>query len=168
MKCSVSRFLGIALTGCLAAAGLSLLSASDVSAASYPSEVLLGTFWESDNNTTDTVYWSTDGVNFYELSEAYTDATPNDPSTSWIAGTPYNVSTLHDPSIIYKAGYFYMLSGFSQNNRIIPIIGQFQGSGTLELSELRKQHERGGYDCTCRFGKIRFHLGYGCTGFHGR
>ena len=123
MKCSVSRFLGIALTGCLAAAGLSLLSASDVSAASYPSEVLLGTFWESDNNTTDTVYWSTDGVNFYELSEAYTDATPNDPSTSWIAGTPYNVSTLHDPSIIYKAGYFYMLSGFSQNNRIIPMIG---------------------------------------------
>ena len=66
MKRSVSRFLGMALTGCLAAAGLSLLSASDVSAASYPSEVLLGTFWESDNNTTDTVYWSTDGVNFYE------------------------------------------------------------------------------------------------------
>lgn len=123
MKRSVSRFLGMALTGCLAAAGLSLLSASDVSAASYPSEVLLGTFWESDNNTTDTVYWSTDGVNFYELSEAYTDATPNDPSTSWIAGTPYNVSTLHDPSIIYKDGYFYMLSGFSQNNRIIPMIG---------------------------------------------
>ena len=94
MKCSVSRFLGIALTGCLAAAGLSLLSASDVSAASYPSEVLLGTFWESDNNTTDTVYWSTDGVNFYELSEAYTDATPNDPSTSWIAGTPYNLHSM--------------------------------------------------------------------------
>ena len=38
MKRSVSRFLGMALTGCLAAAGVSLLSASDVSAASYPSE----------------------------------------------------------------------------------------------------------------------------------
>ena len=139
MKRSVSRFLGMALTGCLAAAGLSLLSASDVSAASYPSEVLLGTFWESDNNTTDTVYWSTDGVNFYELSEAYTDATPNDPSTSWIVGTR-NVSTLHDPSIIYKDGYFYMLSGFSQNNRIIPMIGSskdlvhwsYPGSGSSE------------------------------------
>lgn len=101
--------------------------AADVKADDYPSEILLGAFWESDEDNTDTLYWSTDGVNFYELAEAYTDATPDSADSSLIANTPYPVSTLHDPSIIYKDGYFWMLSGFATTNslgrRYVPMIG---------------------------------------------
>ena len=127
MKRSKRSLLGLFLGGTIAASGFALTSPSVVHAQQYPSELLLGSFWESDSNTTDTLYWSTDGINFYELAEAYVDATPNDPNTSWIPNTPYNVSTLHDPSIIYKDGYFWMLSGFSTNNdlgrRYVPMMG---------------------------------------------
>ena len=127
MKRSKCSLLGLFLGGIIAASGLALTSPSVVQAQQYPSELLLGSFWESDSNTTDTLYWSTDGINFYELAEAYVDATPNDPNSSWIPSTPYNVSTLHDPSIIYKDGYFWMLSGFSTNNehgrRYVPMMG---------------------------------------------
>lgn len=127
MKRSKRSLLGLFLGGTIAASGFALTSPSVVHAQQYPSELLLGSFWESDSNTTDTLYWSTDGINFYELAEAYVDATPNDPNTSWIPNTPYPVSTLHDPSIIYKDGYFWMLSGFSTNNdlgrRYVPMMG---------------------------------------------
>lgn len=92
-----------------------------------PKEILLGAFWESDENNTDTLYWSLDGVNFYELSEAYTDATPDSAESGLIADTPYPVSTLHDPGLIYKDGYFWMLSGFctgeGEAERYVPMIG---------------------------------------------
>lgn len=49
-------------------------------AASDTDEILLGVFWTSDKDVTDTVYFSTDGVTFHEICEAFTDATPNDSS----------------------------------------------------------------------------------------
>ena len=128
MKRSKRSLLGLFLGGIIAASGFALTSPSVVQAQQYPSELLLGSFWESDSNTTDTLYWSTDGINFYELAEAYVDATPNTPNVDWIPGQQDRVSTLHDPSIIYKDGYFWMLSGFSQTNsagqrRYIPMMG---------------------------------------------
>ena len=127
MKRSKRSLLGLFLGGIIAASGFALTSPSVVQAQQYPSELLLGSFWESDSDTTDTLYWFTDGINFYELAEAYKDATPNDPNSSWIPNTT-NVATLHDPSIIYKDNYFWMLSGFSQTNnagqrRYIPMMG---------------------------------------------
>ncbi len=127
MKRSKRNLLGLFLGGIIAASGLALTSPSVVHAQQYPSELLLGSFWGSDSNTTDTLYWSTDGINFYELAEAYKDATPDIPNVDWIQGND-KVSTLHDPSIIYKDGYFWMLSGFSQTNsagqrRYIPMMG---------------------------------------------
>lgn len=127
MKRSKRSLLGLFLGGIIAASGFALTSPSVVQAQQYPSELLLGSFWESDSNTTDTLYWSTDGINFYELAEAYVDATPDTPNVDWIQGND-KVSTLHDPSIIYKDGYFWMLSGFSQTNsagqrRYIPMMG---------------------------------------------
>ena len=96
-------------------------------ASGYPNEILLGAFWESDEDNTDTLYWSTDGINFYELAEAYVDSTPNSAESAWLPNTPYNVSTLHDPSLIYKDGYFWMLSGYASSTasgmRYIPMIG---------------------------------------------
>ena len=144
MKRSKRSLLGLFLGGIIAASGFALTSPSVVQAQQYPSELLLGSFWESDSNTTDTLYWSTDGINFYELAEAYVDATPDTPNVDWIQGNN-KVSTLHDPSIIYKDDYFWMLSGFSQTNsagqrRYIPMMGyskdlvhwSYPGSGSQE------------------------------------
>ncbi len=120
-----NKWIRLGLSLCLAAAGLGFIPEQTVLADSYPNEVLLGAFWESDKNNTDTLYWSTDGINFYQLAEAYTDATPDSEDSAFIEGTPYPVSTLHDPSIIYKDGYFWMLSGFTDTNakRFVPMIG---------------------------------------------
>lgn len=94
-------------------------------------EIMLGVFFTSEEDTTDTLYWSKDGVNFYQLAEAYTDATPDDNKSSIIKYTAQDKAeyeakypnpefrapfarkdvTLHDPGIIYKDGYFWMISG---------------------------------------------------------
>ncbi len=99
---------------------------STVLAADYP-EIMLGVFFNSQEDQTDTLYVSTDGYNFFKIGVAYQDATPWDASTAWIPNTPYNVSTLHDPAIIYKDGYFWMLSGYTQwqngSKRITPMLG---------------------------------------------
>jgi len=118
----------------------------------YPDEILLGTFWESDENVTNTIYWSMDGVNFYELVKAYEDSTPNDPAYSNLLikreedkEAYKNLVTLHDSSILYtelyqyadkdntildestKHGTYLMLSrhdeGKGDNQRFIPMIG---------------------------------------------
>ncbi len=138
------------------------------------SEILLASFWTSDEDTSDTLYFSTDGLNFYEICEAYTDATPNDANSNSITMARHNYKyavgdalkqlpeynpsvvsgldvtpqvlaldengnyvydstattndeTLHDPSIIYKDGYFWMISGFPTgtgvNRRVVTMLG---------------------------------------------
>ncbi len=176
----------------MAVGGLSL-SPMHVSAADTD-EIMLGVFWTSDEDTTDTIYFSTNGVDFHEICEAYTDATPNDANSSVITkvrhnykyaiaealGNPpggtngYDVDpqvlqidsdgnyvtdsvaettdvTLHDPSIIYRDGYFWMISGFAtgtgENRRVVPMLGyskdlinwSFPSSGSktnIKLSEV--------------------------------
>ena len=136
MKKIMKRVAAGIMTGCLAVTGFAMSPEKRVQAdaateetGKYPDQILLGSFWESDENTTDTVYWSTDAVNFYELAEAYTDATPDSADSSLInVPVSYDVSTLHDPSIIYKDGYFWMISGFTTTDsalgrRFVPMIG---------------------------------------------
>ena len=89
-------------------------------------EIMLGVFFTSEEDVTDTLYWSTNGVDFYELCEAYTDSTPNNASEAFSTQALKfggKISTLHDPSIIYKNGYFYMISGYIENNKFRPCIG---------------------------------------------
>lgn len=126
--------LGWKLTagGCAALVLGCMIPGTEVQAAGgYPDEVMLGVFWENDENTTDTLYWSLDGLNFYELAEAYTDATPYGPD-SWIdAPVDYDVGTLHDPGILYRDGTFWMISGFSMTDeklgrRYVPMLGYSQ------------------------------------------
>jgi len=95
-----------------------------------PGEIMLGAFFKSDEDTTDTLYWSLDGVNFYELAKAYEDATPNDPNDNRIEvpdDINYAVETLHDPSIAYRDGYFWMMAGFATDiqgeRRFVPMFG---------------------------------------------
>ncbi len=122
------KLAAAALTVIIAAGGAFGLSGTEVHAASSD-EIMLGVFWTSDEDTTDTLYYSTDGENFYELCEAYTDGTPDDSGNSQILNDKEgrNDSTLHDPSIIYRDGYFWMLSGFTSgtgsDERFIPMMG---------------------------------------------
>ena len=78
----------------------------------YP-DVLLSVFFTSAEDVTDTIYMSVDGYNFYELSVPFKDDTPNDKSGEHAAGMPDGVGTFHDPSIMYKDGYFWMISGYA-------------------------------------------------------
>ena len=88
----------------------------------YP-DILLASFFNSAADKSDTLYTSVDGKNFQKIGVAYQDSTPNDPNSQWVTTTPYNVSTLSDPSIIYRDGWFYMLSGFTQQGYFTPMIG---------------------------------------------
>ncbi len=125
-KCTSAVLLSMAM----AVSGVSVTenNMNTVSAAASD-EIMLGVFWTSDEDCTDTLYWSTNGVDFYELAQAYVDSAPNDSNSAIIAGIPEgrNDNTLHDPSILYRDGYFWMLSGYTQGEgdaqRFIPMLG---------------------------------------------
>ena len=111
----------------LAVAALTVAApAAPALAEEYP-DILLAAFFNSEEDQTDTLYTSVDGQNFQSIGVAYQDATPNDGAQAWIPNTPYNVACLHDPSIIYHNGWFYMLSGFTNHvdcpGQFIPMIG---------------------------------------------
>lgn len=130
------RAVGLTAASVLLAGSVVFPTATVKADNSDSADIMVGTFFTSEEDTTDTLYWSTDGVNFYYLSEAYTDATPNDNTTGKIKYTaqdeaeynakypnpngraPFdrNDQTLHDPSIIYRDGYFWMLSGNTTND----------------------------------------------------
>ncbi|MBM6868705.1 hypothetical protein [Collinsella tanakaei] len=124
-----SGMLGRASRACMAFAVAACMVAGPAAPAfaeEYP-DILLASFFNSETDQSDTLYTSVDGQNFQSIGVAYQDATPNDSSAAWIPNTPYNVSTLHDPSIIYHDGWFYMLSGFTDHascpGKFIPMIG---------------------------------------------
>lgn len=131
MKKVTKRLLGAGLGCSMALAAMLAAPAAAVQAADQPNEIMLGVFFGSDEDTTDTLYWSLDGVNFYELAEAYEDATPDVPNDNKIdVPVSYAVETLHDPSIAYKDGIFWMLAGFATNidelggqRRFVPMFG---------------------------------------------
>lgn len=129
--CSI-MLAALLLAGCIPAT---------VSAAGQkPNEVMLGIFWSSEEDTTDTLYVSFDGVNFKSIGTAYKDSAPNDASNSLIVESPslsprpdregeegWNVNTLHDPGLIYKNGWFWSISGFNTmidgSMRFVPMMG---------------------------------------------
>lgn len=89
----------------------------------YP-DVMLGAFWNSDNDLDDTVYMSVDGVNFKKLATAY-DA---EGAKDHVSGKPDYVHALHDPGIAYANGTFWMSGGYTQNQaglgcRFTPMLG---------------------------------------------
>ena len=115
---AVGAFLG-------AAVALSLgLGATPAAAADYP-DMLVAAFWNSDEDLSDSVYMSYNGVDFQQLSTAYkTDGNYSDN----FSGKPNYVHSLHDPSIFYKDGTFWMVGGFTQDQgslgwRFTPMFG---------------------------------------------
>lgn len=103
---------------------LALLAPAPARAASYP-DVMLGAFWNSDSDLSDTLYMSYNGVDFQQISVPYpTDGNYSD----HVTGMPSYVHALHDPGLFYLDGNFWMVSGFVQNQpglgyRFTPMLG---------------------------------------------
>ena len=90
------------------------------------SEILLGSFFTSDGDHSDTLYISTDGTNFEEIGVPYQDAFPADPGSDVSTLGP-NHHTLGDPSIVYHGGAFWMISGWNRfDGKLWPMIGVSQ------------------------------------------
>lgn len=86
-------------------------------------DILMGSFFATDADHSDTVYISTDGVNFEEVATAYQDAFPGDPGNNVSTLGPIHY-TLGDPSIMYHNGAFWMLSGWNRGDgKFWPMIG---------------------------------------------
>ena len=86
----------------------------------YNDDILLGVFTNSDKDSSDVLYASTTGTSFTQISTAYVNSDPNDPS-NYIA-TPkddlyrwYDIYCHSCPSIIYYNGYYWMLSNEASN-----------------------------------------------------
>lgn len=141
-KVIARRFSSAALSAAMCAATLWAAPTVSVAAeeAQMPSEVMLGIFFTSEEDMTDTLYVSFNGVDFRKIGVAYQDSTPNDRNESWTTDSPHlnvrpthpldkdwKISTLHDPALIYKDGFFWTMSGYSTQENgesvFIPNIG---------------------------------------------
>ena len=113
MKEKIFKILSAVLAVSLVLSSLCFTKISSEAKSADTDEIMLGVFFTSDADATDTLYWSTDGWNFYEISEPFTDGYPDDPDCGIIAGNlPGRTDwTLHDPGIQYYDGYFWMISG---------------------------------------------------------
>lgn len=82
-----------------------------------PIELLLGIFFNSEEDMTDSIYVSFDGFTFRKIAETYKDRAPDDRDDYWIEGK--EGKCLHDPGLIYKDGVFWTMSGFTlTENRV--------------------------------------------------
>ena len=92
---------------------------------------LLGVFFNSRKDCTDTLYISFDGYEFLKIGEAYTDGFPQDENNDLSIHSPYYikggnslvVNTIHDPCIRYYNGAYWVVGGFVQGNQYVPLIG---------------------------------------------
>lgn len=109
------------------------ISISLTAAAQNPTELLLGIFFNSENDMTDSIYVSFDGYTFRKIGAAYEDRAPDSREDYQIIRDDTNgeVNCLHDPGLMYKDGVFWSLSGFTMNkpgsnpisNMFIPMWG---------------------------------------------
>ena len=83
-----------------------------------PRELLLGIFFNSEEDMTDSIYVSFDGFTFRKIAEAYKDRAPDDRDDYWIEGK--DGRCLHDPGLIYKDGVFWTMSGFTLTEKEVP------------------------------------------------
>ena len=98
-------------------------------------EVLMGAFFTSDGDHSDTLYLSTDGKRFDELGVAYKDASPTNPNDDTSTLGPIH-HPLGDPSIMYHDGAFWMLSGWNRHDgKFWPMIGVSKDGKTWSFPE---------------------------------
>ncbi|WP_321973662.1 hypothetical protein [Paratractidigestivibacter sp.] len=92
--------------------------ASALADESQDPEMILGLFWNSENNLSDTLYVSCNGIEYHKISVPFPCADGGDDTvlgTYDIWGNPVNyVHALHDPGLFYKDGNFWAVGGYVQ------------------------------------------------------
>lgn len=114
----------IALLGALSMAASLGVQVASAAETDYP-DMEVGVFWNSDSDRSDTVYMSYNGADFQQISTAY-KADGN--GGAHVSGKPNYVNAIHDPSITYKDGTFWILGGYVQKQqnlgwRFTPMMG---------------------------------------------
>lgn len=113
--------------------------------------IILGVFFNSREDATDSLYASFDGYDFWQIGEAYKNAFPNIEENNIATISPslldpsdpeydsnYVVNVLRDPSIFYRDGVFWMVGGYVIKDTFYPMLGystdlvnwSFPSSGT--------------------------------------
>ena len=79
-----------------------------------PSELLLGIFFNSQEDQSDTLYVSFNGTEFISIGVAFEDRNKTSSSDNVIVD-PYvdYAKCLHDPALQYHGGFFWTMSGFT-------------------------------------------------------
>lgn len=78
-------------------------------------DLMLGVFWNSDKDLSDTLYASANGLEFQRIGTPIKTAGNG---SDVAVGLPVNyVHAIHDPGLFYKDGYFWMIGGFVQDQR---------------------------------------------------
>ena len=88
--------------------------ACPVSSAWADTDILLGAFFNSDDDLSDTLYASFDGVTFNRITTPF-QCDPTSGSGQVIGIPETTIYALHDPGLFYKDGYFWMVGGYTQN-----------------------------------------------------
>lgn len=113
------RHIAPAAIACALAAGLAAQPIPAL-AATGDSDIILGAFFTSEADQTDTVYASYDGEEFHALSTPYRDLTPDSEASNAYAAGHY---THKCPGICYHDGYFWMLSNWNrEDGRFWPML----------------------------------------------
>ena len=103
----------VALLGALSMAASLGVQVASAAETDYP-DMEVGVFWNSDSDRSDTVYMSYNGADFQQISTAY-KADGN--GSAHVSGKPNYVNAIHDPSITYKDGTFWILGGYVQKQQ---------------------------------------------------
>ncbi len=125
-KRGLRRFLcgllsGAMVCGTVLTAGTTTVNAEEP----LPKELLLGVFFNSQEDQSDTLYVSFDALEFRKIGYAFEDSNKSSSSDNEIIGSPhlsdpalypsYVVNCLHDPSLQYYNGNYWSMSGFTTN-----------------------------------------------------
>ena len=76
-------------------------------------DLILGMFWNSDTDLSDTLYLSNDGVNFNRITTPFQCEAGSSNDTVVGLGVDY-VHSIHDPGLFYKDGNFWTVGGYVQ------------------------------------------------------
>ncbi len=83
-----------------------------------PSELLLGIFFSSEEDQSDTLYVSFDGLEFRKIGYAFEDSNKSSSSNNRIVNGPsYEVNCLHDPALQFYNGNYWSMSGWTLDHR---------------------------------------------------
>ena len=94
-------------------------------AGEMPASVLLGIFFASEEDQSDTLFVSFNGKDFFRLGYVFEDHNKTSSSDNLITDSPslsgkpewsgWNVNCLHDPALQYRNGVYWTMSGWSYN-----------------------------------------------------